>query len=59
MQVWRRLGFGECTRKSVQPHADTMTAVVAVPLKQLLPAKQSLVLETLHFSLLWVLLSGA
>lgn len=39
MQAWKRLGFGECTGKSVQPHADTMTAVAAMPLKQLLLGK--------------------
>lgn len=32
-------GFGECTRKSVQPHADTMTVIAAVPLEQLLLVK--------------------
>lgn len=36
MQAWRRLGFGGCTRKSVQPHADTITTIAAMPLKQLL-----------------------
>lgn len=39
MQAWSRLGFGECTRKSVQPHADTMTTVAAMPLEQLLLGK--------------------
>lgn len=61
MQAWRRLGFGERTRKSVQPHADTMTAVAAMPLKQLLLVKHRFCLRNiaLFFAVHEVLLSSA